>query len=723
MKKVGFFAIFLIFVSLFFSPIFGEENQPKLKNWEFIPTVSASGTLERVAVNSELRIAGRFFLNQNKSWFIFGQAGFMYNMFENKIEDQKFSEWQLGLQPLVGFGTRHIRLSGFLSSLNLKMWGSLKMPFTEGGVRFTLAPWKEFHLRVRGFATWPISDPILVFSDVEEIEYENDQGVFLQKKTTEKWARQEKSFGGNIDLGIGKKLIFGLEGFVSDKDYQVGGGLQYKVFKKKPWVINANVFYTDFQEREYLYVHNVFPGMFNEKMRGWTAKIGISNSGGISNIDFTDFQKQIAEPLYFSPVIMELIHNISDPQKINDPYKIEGCDIDDGCQDWQGFVCQSGGKIGYDVLIDFGDGITEKRENVGSGSMQLSHRYQPGTYLLVISGKDALGVIRNFSKQIIIKDCDDDPPPPPDKYKLTVEFCEGVDGTLGPGIYWYNKGAVVTFFYSLENGWKYLTVTIDGISSPASGKIVMNANHHVKVCAQNCPPFEIVYLNADPTMVKYNGSSKISWQTRNWDGVTPLYLNGANVSSLTNSNGYGENTFTNITVKTDYVFSGGNDCPSSASAKVTVDVEPCDKCEETGIHDDGGSDTKNWNNIPEGNFSKEVTVYNTGYCNWDNFLIKAKVEEQQSSTLRARYETTINLPAHSSITITINYNNTARTISFDIGPAVPLSTYSPMSLNDLPGFNDIDPGKKVILANGEEFGSIQCVYLKMQFATECGASF
>ena len=723
MKKVGFFAIFLIFVSLFFSPIFGEENQPKLKNWEFIPTVSASGTLERVAVNSELRIAGRFFLNQNKSWFIFGQAGFMYNMFENKIEDQKFSEWQLGLQPLVGFGTRHIRLSGFLSSLNLKMWDSVKMPFTEGGVRFTLAPWKEFHLRVRGFATWPISDPILVFSDVEEIEYENDQGVFLQKKTTEKWARQEKSFGGNIDLGIGKKLIFGLEGFVSDKDYQVGGGLQYKIFKKKPWVINANVFYTDFQEREYLYVHNVFPGMFNEKMQGWTAKIGISNSGGISNIDFTDFQRQIAEPLYFSPVILELVQNISEPRKINDPHKLTNCDINVKCLDAYFLFCESGGKAPFTRTIFIED--TKETITGQSGSFNISHHFQePGTYSVIVSSTDALGNTQVWKGEVTPENCDDEPPPPPpDKYKLTVEFCQGVDGTPGPGIYWYDKGAIVTFSYSEENGWKYLAVTIDGISSPASGKIVMNANHHVKVCAQNCPPFEIVYLNADPTMVKYNGSSKISWQTRNWDGVTPLYLNGANVSSLTNSSGYGEKTFTNIIAKTDYNFSGGNDCPSTASAKVTVDVEPCDKCEETGIHDDGGSDTKNWNNIPEGNFSKTVTVYNTGYCDWNNFLIKAKVEEQQSSTLRARYETTINLPAHSSITITINDNNTARTISFDIGPAVPLSTYSPMSLNDLPGFNDIDPGKKVILANGEEFGSIQCVYLKMQFATECGASF
>jgi hypothetical protein len=110
MKKLRFLVIILMVFCLFSTLIFGEEKeQQKLKNWEFIPNVSASGTLDDIAVNSELRIAGRFFLNQDQSWFIFGQAGFMYNIFENKIEDQKFSEWQLGLQPLVGFGTRHIR--------------------------------------------------------------------------------------------------------------------------------------------------------------------------------------------------------------------------------------------------------------------------------------------------------------------------------------------------------------------------------------------------------------------------------------------------------------------------------------------------------------------------------------------------------------------------------------------------------------------------------------
>jgi len=171
---------------------------------------------------------------------------------------------------------------------------------------------------------------------------------------------------------------------------------------------------SDFQKKEYLYVHNVFPGMFDENMRGWTAKIGISNAGGISNIDFTNFQMQIAEPLYFSPVILELVSKISQPQKINDPYKIEGCNIDNGCQDWEGFVCQSGGKTGYDNLIDYGDGTLERRENVGSGSMHLSHHYQhPGIYLIIVSGRDALGITTSYSKQITIKDCNDNPPPPP----------------------------------------------------------------------------------------------------------------------------------------------------------------------------------------------------------------------------------------------------------------------------------------------------------------------
>ncbi len=723
MKKLRFLAVILMVFCLFSTLIFGEEKeQQKLKNWEFIPNISASGTLDDIAVNSELRIAGRFFLNQDQSWFIFGQAGFMYNIFENKIEDQKFSEWQLGLQPLVGFGTRHIRWSGFLNSLNLKIWDIAKMPFTEIGTRFTLVPWKKFHLRVRGFATWPISDPILVFSNTEDIEYENEEGVFLQKKTTEKWAKQEKSLGGNIDLGIGQKLIFGLEGFVSDKDYQVGGGLQYKIFKKKPWVINANVFYTNFQERKYLYVHNVFPGMFNEKMQGWTAKIGISNSGGISNIDFTDFQRQIAEPLYFSPIILELVQNISEPRKINDPYKIEGCDINDGCLDWTGVVCQSGGKTGYDDLIDYGDGTNERRENIGSGSMQLSHHYQyPGVYLIVVSGKDALGVIRTFSKQITIKDCSD-----PKKYKLIVELCaDGVTGNPISGTYYYDAGATVNYSYKLKDGYKNLIITIDGLSKPASGKIIMDKDHYLKACYSNCVSTEILEFGVKPTTIEYNGSATFYWRVRNWKTLSLSGENVANFTYLESGNiWYGEKTFSNLTSDLTKNLIAKNDCPSTAKASATVTVKQCDKCAETGIHDDGGSDTKNWNNLPEGNISKSITVYNTGYCNWNNFSIRAKVEEQQGSTRRACATSIINLPARSQITIQIDYNNINRTISFIVGNTVPLSNgLLATPLNELSVYNNVATDVKILLSDNNNFGTIQCVYLKMVFATECGAQF
>jgi hypothetical protein len=722
MKKLRFFVLFLIALGLFFSPIFGEEKeQQKLKNWEFIPNISASGDQNHIALNSELISANRLFLNKKKTFFLFGQFGVMYNLFENQINDEKFNEWQLGFEPLLGFGTKHIRFSGFLNSLNLKMMDTGKFTFTEAGIRFTLVPFKK--IRVKGFITQPISDPRLIGDPIiEEIEYENEEGVFLQKKTTFKFARQEKSFGGNLDLGIGKKIIFGLKGFARNKEnYQLGGKLQYKISKKKPWVISANAYYTDFQEKNYLYIHNVFPGMFDERMQGWTAKIGISNVGGVGNIDFTNFQSRFAEELYFSPVIWYYNYVNSEPRKISDPYKIEGCDVDNGCLDWTGFVCQSGGKTGYDDLIDYGDGTNERRENVGSGSMRLSHHYQhPGIYLIIVSGKDALGVIRTFSKQITIKDCSE-----PKKYKLIVELCaDGVTGNPITGTYYYDAGATVNYSYKLKDGYKNLIITIDGLSKSASGKIIMDKDHYLKACYSSCISTEILEFGVKPTTIEYNGSATFYWRVRNWK---TLFLSGENVANFTHLESgdiwYGEKTFSNLTSNISKELIAKNDCPSIASASATVTVKQCDKCGDTGIHDDGGSDTKNWNNIEEGNFSKELTVYNVGYCNWPNFLIKAKVEEQQGSALRARNETTINLPARSQVTITISYNNTTRTISFSIGSIVPLSNAVSMSLDNLPGFNDISLGKKVILVNNEGFGTIQCVYLKMQFATECGASF
>lgn len=117
-------------------------------------------------------------------------------------------------------------------------------------------------------------------------------------------------------------------------------------------------------------------------------------------------------------------------------------------------------------------------------------------------------------------------------------------------------------------------------------------------------------------------------------------------------------------------------------------------------------------------------MYNTGYCNWNNFSIRAKVEEQQGSTRRACATSIINLPARSQITIQIDYNNINRTISFIVGNTVPLSNgLLAIPLNELSVYNNVATDVKILFSDNNNFGTIQCVYLKMVFATECGAQF
>jgi hypothetical protein len=372
--------------------------QTNERTMEVIPTLSASGNGDGIALDSELIIAKRFTLS-NK-WFLYGQLGAMYNVYKMKFAE----EWQLGFEPMVGIGTNHFRLSGFLNGLTVKAFDTGKMPFIEGGVRLSLTPWKNVWVSI--FGTWPVSDPVFVMP-LEDTYFENDEGVFLVG--SEKWTRQVNSYGFDVDFGFGKKFIASLDGFkIEGENYQLGAGLQYQLFKSKPWIIGGNVFYTKFENENWYYIHNLFPGMLGNDPKGYTFKLGISNYGGLGEVNFSQKLGRIAEPMYFSPVIWEV--KKGEPKKINDPFKVDCCNIGDPkCLDFVGSICISGGLSPYKIFVDWGDGTSTQYIVNVPGNYPISHHYlKAGEYIIMVSGMDRNDrTSKPCGNKIITKDCGD----------------------------------------------------------------------------------------------------------------------------------------------------------------------------------------------------------------------------------------------------------------------------------------------------------------------------
>ena len=287
MKKI----IFLLLMTIMF---FGGISATDEKKVEVIPTISSSGNSNSIALGTELVIASKFHLIGK--WNLYGQFGAMYNLYQNKVSKDKFSEWQLGFEPLVGIGTDRFRVSGFLNSLTIKKRDTADMPFTEGGIRFSITPCRWAWLSV--FTTWPISDPVLANHSITELS--RGYGII------EKWAQQLNSYGGNIDVALGKKIIIGLDSFARNMDnWQLAAGVQYQLFKNKPWVLGGNVFYTKFLNKNYLFIYNIFPGMLGDDMKGYSFKFSVSNTGSLKDVDFSNLLNRISEPMYFSPVTYE----------------------------------------------------------------------------------------------------------------------------------------------------------------------------------------------------------------------------------------------------------------------------------------------------------------------------------------------------------------------------------------------------------------------------------
>jgi len=602
----------LIFVFLMTLMCLGSFGQTDEETMEIIPTVSASGNGSGLSLDSELIIAKKFTLTKNNKWFLYGQLGAMYNVYKFKFSD----EWQLGLEPMVGIGTKHFRLNGFLNGLAVKAPDTGKMPFVEGGARFSLTPWSNVWISL--FGTWPISDPVYVMP-LEDTYFETDEGVFLVG--IDKWARQVNSYGFDIDFGFAEKFIANLDGFkIEGNNYQVGAGIQYHLFKNKPWIIGGNVYYTNFENEDWYYIHNIFPGMFGNDIEGYTFKFGISNFGGLGEANFSQKLNRIAEPMYFSPVVWE--KKESTPTKINSPFKVDCCNIGSPqCLYFTGAICISGGLPPYRIFVDWGDGTTTQYTVEVAGNFPISHSYlQAAEYIIMISGLDKKDkTSRPCGNKIVTKDCGDS------------SECEDVTMKFDVSQNKIKKLETVYFNWSVEGADQ---VTFDGkdvatvvpkypVIFNETGKFtyVLKAWNKGKVCLEKAIVITVVDCNlpivelftVDPLKIIGKGSVLVTWTTSGADIVT---LNGQVVAAQ------GNQTF-EITSPTDFNLLAKNKC-DEVEKTLHVDFIPCILCNDIYFHD-GSSQTDNFTSLPcGGSLHIPYTIYNESECEYD-VLIKWQI--------------------------------------------------------------------------------------------------
>ena len=513
MKKM----LILFLISIFCFSSFGQTEERKI---EVVPTISALGDGHSVSLNTEVVIAGKFKLNKN--WNLYGQLGTMYNLYQNKVAEEQFAEWQLGFETMAGIGNNNFRLSGFLNSLSIRDWNTGTMPFVEGGVRFNYVPWQKVWLSI--FGTWPISHPVFV-NAWDDAYLENDGGLFLIN--TDNWAMQLSSYGADINLGIGEKFIASLNGFaINENNYQFGAGLQYQLFKNKPWILGGNVFYTNFENENYYYIHNTFLGMLGNDMGGYTFKIGVSNYGGLGNRDFSNVLSRIVQPMYFSPVIKEQRVKIT---KIGEAFKFAPCRWEGECLVFNGAICITGGKAPYRIFIDWGEGTTEQYTVEGMGSFGIKHIYKKaGELRILISGMDALGKTFSYTGKFIAencnktRDCCEDVTAQFDVDKNDIKFGESVNFN------WNVVGADQVLFEgkSVEFVVKKYTVTPDTLGTHTynlrvykEGKLCKDLAIRVNVTI-NTPKCPIAFSNVAQGFELPNSSptTETNWVNNN---VTP----------------------------------------------------------------------------------------------------------------------------------------------------------------------------------------------------------
>jgi hypothetical protein len=242
------------------------------------------------------------------------------------------------------------------------------------------------------------------------------------------------------------------------------------------------------------------------------------------------------------------------------------------------------------------------------------------------------------------------------KYKLTVDWCNGVSGYPEEGVYWYKEGEEVEFGYGLLKDYINLRVKLDGRLVDPQGAVTMNKDHYIYVCAdkEGCPSAEITSFTASKTTVEPGKEVTLTWTTKNGKKAT---LNGEEVSLN------GSKTVT-VNQTTEFTLKVSNDCPSEDSQSLTVSVESCKLCDSVFFHIDGSS-TLVRNNFPEGqDISFDFQIYNhSETCSFD-VPVKWQIKYQESSDIITSGERSIGVvPARTVWDMRFEYDWETKTVT------------------------------------------------------------
>jgi len=406
------------------------------------------------------------------------------------------------------------------------------------------------------FYAHPFTKKILLSRvTADPIFWQDVNAYYYDITTTEIFAKPVKYFGTEIAVAPLKFLRLSVEGIYTIQDsnmYRIRAGAEIKPLN---W-LTLSVDWTKMHAQQAVGLY--MGGNYQAIRAGATISLGRSQEHGFSNLKNYD----VPTPRY--PIVVIKKQSRTDTTRISDLLKVDLIvDPRTGCLNdpFNYEVKITGGKPDYNIQIDFGD---------GSSSTQIKgqHAYvAAGIYCIKVTVTDSAGHSASDCECVNVNDC---------KFKLVVEWCDGVGGTPEEGTYWYSKDTQVNYQYFLVGRYINLRVTIDGVSSPTEGKITMDKDHYIKVCAdKECLPVKITSFTASKTVICEGESIVLTWTTENAEHVTldgkPVSLNGSMTVKPIEATALGDTKITCIYYVT-YTLKAWNKC-SSDSRQIIITVK------------------------------------------------------------------------------------------------------------------------------------------------------
>jgi hypothetical protein len=117
-------------------------------------------------------------------------------------------------------------------------------------------------------------------------------------------------------------------------------------------------------------------------------------------------------------------------------------------------------------------------------------------------------------------------------YVLTVTVGTGVEGVPASGTKTYRQGDAVSYDYALKEGYRDLSVLLDGVKVAASGVIVMNRSHTLEASAKPLDRFALTVMKGEGVsgtpvsgVTYYNEGESVSYKYQLETGYTNLQVN------------------------------------------------------------------------------------------------------------------------------------------------------------------------------------------------------